>query len=81
MKVNTLYMNEVIGQKKLTEMLNRFSEGIMDEVFMIQNENNTNAKGVLINAGYFEELLAYQKAIDEVFDYLIKEEAITRENK
>lgn len=74
-------VTNVTDQKKLVEILNHFSAGITDEVFLVQNEEHLNDKGVMVSLEYFAELLSYQEAIQDVFGYLVEEEAIAQKNK
>lgn len=71
----------VTDHKKLVEILDHFSDGTPDEVFLVQNEENPDNKGVMISLEYYAELLSYEEAIKEVFGYLVKEEVTAQKNK
>ena len=80
LKNNVYNITDVTRHNKLTEILDRFSEEVTDEVFIIQNAKNKNAKGAFLDLDYFEELLANKEALDNALDELIEEAAIQRLN-
>ena len=73
-------ITDVTRHNKLTEMLDRFSAKETEEVFIIQNAKNKNAKGVFLDFEYFEELLATKEALDNALDEIIEDIAIKRMN-
>lgn len=78
LKNNVYNITDVTRHNKLTEMLDCFSREVTDEVFIIQNAKNKDAKGVFLDLDYFEELLASKEALDGALDHLIEKTAIQR---
>jgi len=81
LKSNVYNVTEVTRQKKLTEMLDHFSHGQSEEVFIIQNAKNKEARAAFVDLDYFNQLLTYKEAIEEAMDDLIEEEATLRRNE
>lgn len=80
LKNNVYNITDVTRHNKLTEMLDCFSKEKTDEVFIIQNAKNKDAKGVFVDLDYFEELLASREAIDHALDHLIEKTTMQRLN-
>ncbi|WP_438313171.1 hypothetical protein [Sporosarcina sp. FA9] len=80
LKNNVYNITDVTRHNKLTEMLDRFSINETEEVFIIQNAKNKNAKGVFLDLKYFEELLATKEALDNALDEIIEDIAVQRMN-
>ncbi|OXS77814.1 hypothetical protein [Domibacillus enclensis] len=76
--VNDLRLNatDIADKRKLLEILYRFSAGNKEKTVLVQNRENPKEEGILISLEYFEELLSYKEAVQEVFDYLVKEENV-----
>lgn len=74
--VNDLRLNatDIADKRKLLEILYRFSAGTKEKTLLVQNRENPKEEGILISLEYFEELLSYKEAVQEVFDYLVEEE-------
>lgn len=81
LKSNVYNVTDITRKNKLTEILDRFSTEVTDEVYIIQNAKNKNAKGVFLDLEFFQELLAYKEAMDESFDYVIEQEALVRKDQ
>jgi len=81
LKSNVYNVTDITRKKKLTEILDKFSSEVTDEVFIIQNAKNKNAKGAFLDLEFFEELLTYKESMEEALDHVIVEEAISRKNK
>lgn len=81
LKSNVYNVTEVTRQKKLTEMLEKFSHGITEEIFIIQNAKNKEARAAFVDLNYFNQLLIYKEAIEEAMDLLIEEEAEVRKDE
>jgi hypothetical protein len=80
LKNNVYNITDVTRHNKLTEMLELFSQEMTDEVFIIQNAKNKDAKGAFLDLDYFEDLLATKEALDNALDELVEETALQRKN-
>lgn len=56
------------------------SSEVTDEVYIIQNTKNKNAKGAFLDLEFFQELLSYKEAMDEGLDYVMEQEVIARKD-
>lgn len=74
---NVYNVSDLTRKNKLSEILQKFVSST-DEAFVIENAKSKDAKGVLIDLKYFEQLLKYKEAIDQVIDEEIEKEAIKR---
>lgn len=76
---NVYNVSDLTRKNKLTEILQKFVHPT-EEVFVVENSKNKDAKAAIINLSYFEELLRYKEAIDRAADELVETEAIKRLN-
>ncbi|MCO7177177.1 hypothetical protein ACFP7A_14140 [Sporolactobacillus kofuensis] len=76
---NVYNVSDLTRKNKLTEILQKFVQPT-DEVFVIENAKNKEAKAAMIDLKYFEDLLRYKEAVDQAADQIIEEEAIKRLN-
>lgn len=74
---NVYNVSDMTRKNKLTEILQKFVKPT-DEAFVIENTRDKEAKGVLIDLKYFEQLLKYKEAVDQAIDQAVDEEAIRR---
>jgi hypothetical protein len=81
LKKNVLSVTDISRSKRLSEILDRFSNGISDEVFVIQNAKKKDAQAVIVDIDYFEQLLQMKEVIDEALDQIAMEDAYARKNK
>lgn len=80
LKSNVYNVTDITRKNKLTEILDRFSSEVTDEVYIIQNAKNKNAKGAFLDLEFFQELLSYKEAMDEGLDYVMEQEALARKD-
>jgi len=81
LKTNVLSVTDISRTKKLSEILERFSNGVSDEVFVIQNAKKKDALAVVVDIDYFEQLLQIKEVVEEALDQIVMEEAYARKNK
>ena len=77
---NVLNVADLARTTKLTEILDRYADRKSTEAYVIQNGRTRNAKGVLIDLEYFEELLLYKEAIEEAMDQIVYKVALDRKD-
>ncbi len=77
---NVLSITELTRSNKLAEILNKFSEGVTEEVFVVQNTKSKDAKGVFIDLEFFEELLRYRQLVEEAKDRAMYKMALKRKD-
>ena len=80
LRKNVYSVTEITRQKKLSEILDLYSDKVTDEVFVIQNGKKKNAQAVIVDLEYFEELLSIKEEMDQAFDQVLLEEASERVN-
>lgn len=81
LKRNVFNITDITRKNKLTEILDKFATEITEEVFVIQNAKNKDAKGVLVDLEFFQELLSYKEMLDQAYDKIIMEEAALRKDQ
>lgn len=74
-------VTDLVRGNKLSEILDYFSRGQSEEVFVVQNGKKKNAMAVIVDLEYFEQLLRIKEIIDESLDQVVLEEAYERANK
>ncbi|AUS09951.1 hypothetical protein C1X05_14700 [Laceyella sacchari] len=72
-----LSVTQLTRSKKLTEILDSYSQEKSTDVYVIQNVKKPG-KAVIADLKYFEELLAYKEAVDWALDHAIEEIALER---
>lgn len=80
-KDHVLTVSELTRTNKLAEILERYASRTSDELYVIQNARNKNAKAVLADLEFIEELLAYKEAVDAALDEWAEEVAHERANE
>nr|WP_234028506.1 hypothetical protein [Lentibacillus sp. Marseille-P4043] len=81
LRKNVLNVTDLTRSNKLSEILDSFSNGMSDEVFVIQNGKKKDAQAVMVDFEYFEQLLHFKEILEESLDKVAIEEANTRANK
>lgn len=81
LRKNVLSVTDVTRSNKLSEILDRFSNDITEEVFVIQNAKRKNAQAVMVDLEYFEQLLHLKEVFEESLDQVVMEEVSSRKNK
>ncbi|GEM01468.1 hypothetical protein SAMN05421839_11152 [Halolactibacillus halophilus] len=81
LKQNVLTVTDLTRSNKLSEILDRFSTGVSEEVFVIQNGKKKNAQAVMLDMDYFEQLLQFKEIIEASLDQVAMEEAYGRIGK
>ena len=71
LRKNVYSVTEITRQKKLSEILDLYSDKVTDEVFVIQNGKKKNAQAVIVDLEYFEELLSIKEEVDLAFDHVL----------
>lgn len=74
---NVYNVSDLTRKNKLTEILQKFVHPT-EEVFIVENAKNKNAKAAMIDLKYFEDLLRYKEAVDRAIDQMVDKEAIDR---
>lgn len=80
LRENVLNVTDLTRSNKLSEILDRFSDGISEDVFVIQNGKKKNSQAVILDIDYFEQLLQFKEIIEEALDQVAFEEAYNRKN-
>ncbi len=78
---NVYNITDLTRSNKLTEILEKFSSEMTEEVFIVQNAKNKDAKGVFLDLEFFQELLKYKEVFDQSLDTVLLEEADARKNE
>ncbi|OUM91104.1 MAG: hypothetical protein BAA00_16600 [Parageobacillus thermoglucosidasius] len=81
LRKNVMNVTDLVRGNKLSEILDYFSRGQSEEVFVVQNGKKKNAMAVIVDLEYFEQLLRIKEIIDESLDQVVLEEAYERANK
>ncbi|MFS0644229.1 hypothetical protein [Siminovitchia sp. 179-K 8D1 HS] len=81
LKSNVYNITDITRKNKLTEILDKFSKETTDEVFIIQNSKNKDAKGVFLDLEFFQELLMYKEVLDQALDNAVIKEASLRKDE
>ena len=79
LKERVLNIQDITRSKKLTQILDSYAERVSDEVFVIQNDRKKDARAVIADLEYFEELLMYREAVEQAIDDGMDE--VVRERK
>ncbi|MHB1685720.1 MAG: hypothetical protein ACYCYO_23425 [Bacilli bacterium] len=79
LKERVLNIQDITRSKKLTQILDSYAERVSDEVFVIQNDRKKEARAVIADLEYFEELLMYREAVEQAIDDGMDE--VARERK
>ncbi len=79
LKERVLNIQDITRSKKLTQILDSYAERVSDEVFVIQNDRKKDARAVIADLEYFEELLMYREAVEQAIDDGMDE--VARERK
>ena len=78
---NVLNVTELVRTKKLTQILDQFADVKSMDVYVVQNDKKRNARGVIVDFEYFQELLSYKEAVDAAIDEQIEQVALSRINE
>ncbi|WAA12819.1 hypothetical protein [Fervidibacillus halotolerans] len=81
LKKNVFNVTEISRTKKLSEILDRFSNGVSDEIFVIQNAKKKDALAVIIDLDYFKQLLQIKEVVESALDRIVMEDAQARKDK
>ncbi len=81
LRKNVLSVTEVSRSKKLSEILDLFSNGMSEEVFVIQNAKKKDAQAVVLDMDYFQKLLQIKEVLESALDEIAIEEAVKRKEK
>ena len=79
LKERVLNIQDITRSTKLTQILDSYAGRVSDEVFVIQNDRKKDARAVIADLEYFEELLMYREAVEQAIDDGMDE--VARERK
>jgi hypothetical protein len=79
-KDNVLSITDITRSNKLSEILNQYAGKETSEVYVIQNNKNRDAVGVLVDLEHYERLLKLQEAIDQATDEYMYQIALSRKD-
>ncbi|HHY66014.1 MAG TPA: hypothetical protein GX517_02220 [Alicyclobacillus sp.] len=65
---HVLNVTDLVRTKKLSQILDSYADTKSTEIYIVQNDKRRNAKAVIVDLEYFEELLRYKEAVDQVMD-------------
>lgn len=77
---HVLSVTDLVRTKKLSEILDSYADTTSDEIYVVQNGKNKNAKAVLADLEYFQRLLKYQEIIEQAIDLHMLEMTLQRKN-
>jgi hypothetical protein len=80
-KENVLNITELTRTNKLSEILNKYAGEETSEVFIIQNNKNREAVGVLVDLEHYQRLLRIQEAVEQSVDETMYQIAVERINE
>jgi hypothetical protein len=75
---NVLSITDLTRTNKLSEILNRYAGEETEEVFIIQNNKNRDAIGVLVDLEHYQRLLRIQEAVEQSMDEAMYQIAMER---
>jgi hypothetical protein len=78
LRERVLTVTDIMRTKKLTEILDEYAKGESEDIFVVENTRNKNAKAILLDFEYFERLLMYEEAIEDTLDELMYKKALER---
>lgn len=78
---NVLSITDLTRTNKLSEILNRYAGEETEEVFIIQNNKNRDAIGVLVDLEHYQRLLRIQEAVEQSVDETMYQIATERINE
>ena len=81
LRERVLTVTDIMRTKKLTEILDEYSKGESEDVFVVENTRNKNAKAILLDFEYFERLLTYEEAIENTMDELMYKKTLERKDQ
>ncbi|HHV16977.1 MAG TPA: hypothetical protein GXX58_10500 [Gelria sp.] len=76
-----LNITELTRTNKLSEILNKYAGEETSEVFIIQNNKNREAVGVLVDLEHYQRLLRIQEAVEQSVDETMYQIAVERINE
>ncbi len=77
-KENVLSITELTRTNKLSEILNKYAGEETSEVFVVQNNKNRDAVGVLVDLEHYQRLLRVQEAVEQSVDEAMYQIAVER---
>jgi len=80
-KENVLSITELTRTNKLSEILNKYAGEETSEVFVVQNNKNRDAVGVLVDLEHYQRLLRIQEVVEQCVDETMYQIAIERINE
>lgn len=80
-KENVLSITDLTRTNKLSEILNKYAGEETEEVFIIQNNKNRDAIGVLVDLEHYQRLLRIQEAVEQSVDETMYQIAMERINE
>ena len=78
---HVLNVTELVRTKKLSQILDSYADAVSADVYVIQNDKKRNARGVIVDFEYFQELLRYKEAIEDAADEQMERLAMQRLNE
>lgn len=76
-----LNITDITRTTKLAEILDEYAKGESEDIFVVQNTRNKDAKGVLVDLEYFERLLRYEEVIEQITDEMMYEVTLSRKDE
>lgn len=80
-KKNVVSVTELTRTKKLSQILDGFSNRKSEEIFLVQSTRNKDGLGAIIDVDLLEELLLLREVIAEAADRIVEATAAERVNK
>ncbi len=77
---NVLNITDLTRTNKLSEILSKFSGKETDEVFIVQNNKNKTAMGVLVDLEHYMRLLKLEEQVEREIDDDVYELALERKD-
>jgi hypothetical protein len=73
---NVLNVSDVIRTAKLSEILDSYADKQNNDVYTIQNTENKQARGVVLDLDYFLELIFIKRLVEESADAIVDQAAL-----
>jgi len=79
-QAHVLNVTDLVRTKKLSQILDSYADTKNTEIYIVQNDKRRNAKAVIVDLEYFEELLRYKETVEQVMDEEMVRVAVERKD-
>ena len=78
---HVLNVTDLVRTKKLSQILDSYADTVSTDIYVIQNDKKRNARGVIVDFEYFQDLLRYREAVELAIDEQVERLALERRNE